>query len=150
MFNFGQRDEKRFASLVPEQRDYLIFLTEFCREILKRRPEHLEALSCAANALTALGYYEEGLKLDIKLRELRSDDAGVAYNLACSLALTGQHDAALAALAAAINLGFDDIQHMCHDPDLEALRNLAGFRELIRQARRGAAAASSKAAGDRR
>ncbi|MCX7934656.1 MAG: hypothetical protein N3A66_05280 [Planctomycetota bacterium] len=146
-FELGQRDEQRFAALEAERRDYLLFLVGFCREILQRRPCQLEALICAADALTALGYYEAGLRLDIKLRQLRPADPAVAYNLACSLALTGQSEAALAILAEAVRLGYDDIEHMCEDPDLASLRELSGFRELVRAAKRRAAVSSEAAEG---
>ncbi len=147
MHDFGKCDEKRFASLDADRRDYLAFLAGFCREIIRQRPCHLEALICAADALTSLGYYEAGLKLDLRLRELRPYDPVVAYNLACSFALTGQNDAALATLATALRLGYDDVRHMCEDPDLAAVRDFVDFRELLRKAKRRAAISDKASEG---
>lgn len=62
---------------------------------------------------------------------LESRDPIAHYNHACALALAGRSDAALDALAAAIAGGFKDAEHIREDPDLESLRGMPRFRELL-------------------
>lgn len=127
----GPRDDKRFASVEQPEREYLAFLIDYSLGILRTRPAQLEALHCAANALTALGYYQDGLNCDKQLLGLCGDDPLVVYNYACSLSLTGQLDEALIWLRKAITLGYRDGAHMKEDPDLAALRDNKRFAALL-------------------
>ncbi len=127
----GPRDEQRFAGMEPQEREYLAFLIDLCFRVLRKRPEQPEALDRAASALTALGYYETGLALDRRLATLRPDSQLVLYNLACSLALTGQADEAMDALRRAIELGYEDVAHMLQDEDLVSLHGDARFTRLL-------------------
>jgi hypothetical protein len=52
------------------------------------------------------------------------------YNLACLHCARKDTDAALAALAAAVAAGFDDVNVLAKDSDLEPLRGLPRFQEL--------------------
>ncbi len=126
----GPRDEERFASVEESEREYLAFLIDFCLGILAKRPNQPEALSSAASALTALGYYEDGLRCDRRLAHLWADNAVVIYNLACSLALTQNTEEALETLERAIRLGYSDDGQMMKDADLASLRGLPRFVEL--------------------
>jgi len=54
----------------------------------------------------------------------------LAYNLACALARNGKKKEALTVLAEAVKLGFDKLEHMRKDPDLESLRGEEQFRRL--------------------
>jgi YD repeat-containing protein len=54
------------------------------------------------------------------------------YNLACLHCATNDTDAALVALAEAIEAGFDDVVTLANDPDLRPLRGLPQFDELGR------------------
>lgn len=127
----GPHDETRFQSVKREEREYMWFCLEFCGEILDRRPAHPEALELAANHYTELGYYNDGLRLDERLVELRPEDPGVLYNLACSLALIGRTDDAIHALSRAVQNGYGDHRHMATDRDLAPVRDAPGFRQLI-------------------
>jgi len=69
-------------------------------------------------------HFERALALDRR-------DPIARYNFACALALAGRADDALDALAAAIEGGFRDAEHIREDPDLESLRELERFRELV-------------------
>lgn len=129
--NLGPRDEKRFRSVPSPERDFLTFEIDFCFKILDRRPSQLEALEVAANALTRLGYYADGLKLDQRLAKLLPENPVVFYNLACSLALTHQIDEAFEALEKAFRLGYEDLVHPRQDPDLANLRSDPRFAQLL-------------------
>lgn len=129
----GPCDNTRYNALDEENRDFLDFESEFCLNILKKRPYQSEALQVAANALTAMGYYEDGLKYDLRLYEMHPGDALVAYNLACSLALMSRNEEALERLEQAICLGYNDKKHILDDPDLEVLRPDPRFHKLLEQ-----------------
>ena len=67
---------------------------------LRHEPENHLVLMALAELYTARGQLQRGLLMDRRLSELLPDDPYVRYNLACSLALTGDVPAALAALRA--------------------------------------------------
>lgn len=126
----GPCDIKRFDALTAQEREQLTFEAEFCLAVLKKRPYQFETLQAAANSLTALGYYQDGLLYDKRLEEMRPNDALIVYNLACSLSLVGRVEDALEKLEAAITLGYRDKEQIKSDPDLENVRAHARFKEL--------------------
>ena len=132
----GPQDEHRYLSVKSEERDYGGSCREFCDLVLRRRPIHPEALEMAANHYTALGYYDDGLRLDERLVALRPDDPGVLYNRSCSLALTGNRDQAMDELERAVAKGYDDFHHMSSDRDLAPLRADPRFKEIVARAAR--------------
>ncbi|MCC7013514.1 MAG: hypothetical protein IT454_13200 [Planctomycetes bacterium] len=107
------------------------FLAEFFEIARRRRPSDVEALAELGSAYTRLGRYREGLEVDRTLAALVPTNPTVHYNLACSLALCGQAEAALDALERATALGYTDHAHLETDLDLESLRSHARFRELL-------------------
>lgn len=111
------------------------FLERILGRELERRPENLEAVAERAHALTRLGRTAEGLELDRQLARACPEDPIVHYNLACSLALLGRIQPALRELVEAVELGFDDPDHLEEDVDLESLRCEPTFRDLVRQLR---------------
>lgn len=130
-FTLGERDDRRFAAVDPQERRYLAFQIDLCLQILQRRPSQIEALQSGAEALTALGYFRDGLELDQRLASLRPKDPTVLYNLACSQALTGLAEEAIDTLEAAYAHGYRDIRHIARDPDLETLRPLHRFQKFL-------------------
>ena len=62
---------------------------------------------------------------------LNPDQPTNIYNMACVKALTNRPDQALAYLERAANAGFTDFLHIEHDEDLNSLRNLPRYKELI-------------------
>lgn len=127
----GPRDDQRFASLGEEEREYLAFQIDFCFTVLEQRPNQIEALGACANALTALGYYHDGLAMDRRLATIRPRDPTVLYNLACSLALTGRAAEALETLETSVARGWRDARLLGSDPDLEAIREEPRFRAIL-------------------
>ena len=55
----------------------------------------------------------------------------VRYNVACTFALAGRNDEAIEHLRLAIEQGFLAIPHMKHDPDLDGLRDMPTFKQLM-------------------
>lgn len=60
--------------------------------------------------------------LSPKTDEQRRRDASAAYDAACTAALAGKTDEALALLERAADAGFAEAAHMAKDPDLDSLR----------------------------
>ncbi len=110
----------------------LDFLARFFEVELGRRPGNLDALAELGHLYTRLGRYADGLAVDLRLAEARPEDSGVQYNLACSLALTGDTGGAFRALERAVALGYDDSEFLTADPDLAALRDDPRFASLVR------------------
>jgi carboxyl-terminal processing protease len=68
--------------------------------------------------------------------ELRTLDwawTGTLYNLACGCALLGRNDQALSHLREATEAGFADIAQLERDPDLDGIRTMPGFLDLMRK-----------------
>ena len=107
------------------------FEIDFCEGILNRDSENIEVMELLAGFLTKCGRIDEGLKLDRTIVSLKPNCAISHYNLACSLALKEQYDDALQTLRAAIDRGYDDINWMLNDPDLQGLQDNPGFNDLI-------------------
>lgn len=109
---------------------------EFAADVLRfetERHHNVPALFELGAVLTRLGRYEEGLAVDHRLVKLEPDQPVLHYNLACSLALLQKSDEAFAALERAIELGYDDLEHLKRDRDLQHLREDARFQQMIQK-----------------
>jgi len=106
---------------------------QFYEGILAQDPDYVEALLLLAEAYTKAGLYEKGLEADQRLAKLLPKDPSVHYNLACSWALTGHRDEALATIEHAIGLGFSDVELLMNDEDLALLHDEDEFARLIAQ-----------------
>ena len=120
---------------VQELRDLDLEIS-FMEGLLKRDPHHLEALQILGDDYTRRERFDEGLRVDELLCQLRPEDPIAQYNLACSYSLTRQCELAVAALNAAINLGYTDFKGMAKDPDLQFLREHDGYKKIQAKIRR--------------
>ena len=75
--------------------------------------------------------YREAISALERARELGTAPVFTAYNLACAHALAGDKDPAFDYLAEAIDAGFQQINTIQTDTDLDALRDDARFGELV-------------------
>ncbi len=124
--------EYKFKLKAPDfQKDDEEFIVWFLEGVLENYPNYIECLMYLGNAYTAMGKYEEGLQTDLKLRKFKPYDCIVHYNLACSYSLLGKINLSLVSLRKAIELGYDDIQHIENDTDLDGLRSEEGYKFLI-------------------
>lgn len=73
----------------------------------------------------------EALRLLALLDGQHPGVAELKYNLACGLALQGQHSEAIETLKAAVNAGWSDRRHTESDSDLAALREKPEFKALL-------------------
>ena len=130
-------DFKLLGSEFP--REDLDFEITFFEGIIKRNPYNEDALLYLGNAYTAHDDYAKGLDMDKRIVHMRPNDPIAFYNLACSFSLLEQVDNALKALRRAIDLGYDELDHMMEDPHLENVRRDRRFRLLVNRMKRLAA-----------
>jgi predicted Zn-dependent protease len=107
------------------------FLVEFLEAALKSDADNVEVLVELGELYTQLDRVQDGLEIDQKLVKLLPENPTIRYNLACSLALTGQTQKALRELEAAMRRGFNDFRLLKQDEDLASLRGEPGFRALL-------------------
>lgn len=94
-------------------------------------PENGRALYLAAGMQVRLGDLEGGRRnLEAALR-LQPDDFGTLYNAACTYAQMGEGERALDLLERAISAGHGFREWIEHDPDLDNLRGLPRYREIL-------------------
>src|SRR5262245_16492818 len=77
---------------------------------LSAAPDDADVLEALGHLLTKTGRHREGLAADQRLVELRPDEPVAHYNLACSLALVGDFEAAIERLRTALSMGFRDVE----------------------------------------
>ena len=124
---------KEHAPKISRKKEDVDFEIVFYENILKSAPHFIEALSAIGDVYTKAGLWQKGLEVDIKLSQLRPEDAIVFYNLSCSYALLNQNRAALGALTKAIDFGYDDFDHLKGDTDLDNLLKDEHFQQYIKQ-----------------
>jgi tetratricopeptide (TPR) repeat protein len=112
-----------------EQRDLDIEIS-FIEGVVHRDPRYVEALQILGDDYTRRGRYQEGLRIDQKLAQLRPEDSLVLYNLACSYSLTDQVGEALKALEKALALGYRDFKWLAEDPDLRNVRRHPHYQRI--------------------
>lgn len=126
-----------------QARTQIDFEIDFFEQILSRDPGYTDVLFRLGDLFAEKGLYRRALRVDLKLAHLRPADPSVAYNLACSHGALDHEQAALDALERAVELGFEDVEYMLHDPDLLCLRLHPRFRRLVECLKRRPAARSS-------
>jgi tetratricopeptide (TPR) repeat protein len=109
------------------------FEIEFFESVHRRCPDYLEVVGLLGGLYTRVGRITDGLKMDRKLVRLDPENPTAHYNLACSLALCRKRPDALRSLRKALALGYDDLDWMRQDPDLEILKDDPEFLQLLRQ-----------------
>jgi tetratricopeptide (TPR) repeat protein len=112
------------------KKEDLRFEIAFFEGITVRDPDFVEALQILGDAYTKTGQWEKGLGIDQRLARLCADNPLVFYNLACSYSLLKRVDEAVAALAHAIELGYNDARWLIKDPDLDNLRQDNRFEKI--------------------
>jgi len=101
--------------------------------ILARNPDYVLVLRALGELLALKGRYDRSLEIDRRLVSLAPNDCVARYNLACALAVQGSPRQAIEELGAAMQCGYDDFGHLEIDPDLDSIRHLPAYQELLRQ-----------------
>jgi Flp pilus assembly protein TadD len=100
-------------------------------DYLATSPDDADVLESLGHLLTRSGRLREGLAADRRLVELRPEEPLAHYNLACSLALVGDTQAALDRLKLALEMGFRDVAFIRKDSDFASLRGDPRFEALL-------------------
>lgn len=87
--------------------------------------------ACAMYALLALDRKDEAIAFMTKVLENDSTDRGSYYDAACLYTRIGDLQTAMSHLKKALDLGFRRFYHIRHDDDLEPLRKLPEFEEMM-------------------
>jgi len=112
-----QETWQRLAALVEQRR--------------LEEPNHPIILASGAAAFQALGDHDRAQEWIDSLLALEPEDAVVLYNVACFFSKARQPSKAISFLTAAYEHGWVEWQWMESDADLDVLRGLPAFQELI-------------------
>jgi beta-lactamase regulating signal transducer with metallopeptidase domain/tetratricopeptide (TPR) repeat protein len=127
------RRRVREAEAIARQGEIEELLSEF-EGLASRFPEGAERLYPLGKELLDTHQYRVAAQA-FRLSAKAGYRAGASlYNTACALALDGQDSAALDALREALDAGFDDPELMRRDGDLDSIRALPPYRDLLAMA----------------
>jgi Flp pilus assembly protein TadD len=96
-------------------------------------PTDVRALYLGGGALYQTGEEEAGKSWIRRALELDPNGIGTLYNVACFYSTTGHPDEAFECLERAIAVGFDTIDWVMNDPDLDRIRTDPRFGELLKK-----------------
>ncbi|MDB6129690.1 MAG: hypothetical protein JWM04_797 [Verrucomicrobiales bacterium] len=117
-----------------EQRDLDLEIS-FLEGIVRRDPCYVEALQILGDDYTRRGKITEGLRIDLKLADLRPEDPLVHYNLACSYSLLDEPELGLLSLQTSLKNGYTDFKWLTRDPDLRNVRRHPLYKKIRSQIR---------------
>ncbi|MDY6905810.1 MAG: tetratricopeptide repeat protein [Thermodesulfobacteriota bacterium] len=83
------------------------------------------------NHYAGAGLYSQAVQAYQKLAALMPDNPAVFYNLACLYAKQKNPEQTIAYLEKAINNGYDDVDHLKTDKDLEIIRNTEFYKNIL-------------------
>ncbi|RME75522.1 MAG: tetratricopeptide repeat protein, partial [Planctomycetota bacterium] len=83
-----------------------------------------------------IGRYERAIAEFETVLEIEPGNFIALYNLACAYALAGDAERACTYLERSVQAGFDDLEHIESDPDLDAIREHPRYRKVIEALRR--------------
>jgi tetratricopeptide (TPR) repeat protein len=114
----------------------LDFEISFYEDLVKDKPDFIDALILLGDAYTRKGMDSKALETDLRLSALCPKDPTVHYNLACDYSVLKDADRCFEALNKALGLGYRDFRHMEKDPDLDHFRQDARYGELMQRYRK--------------
>ncbi len=116
-----------------EKNDHHVEAIASYQQALRIRPEAVPCLNRLAGLYNQQGKLALAAELLQKTARLLPDTPTVFYNLACLYAKQHQLEKAVACLQTAIKKGYNKWQYLRTDPDLNNIRNTAGYRQLIKK-----------------
>ena len=111
------------------------FQIDVYRAHLESQPNDVETLMELGNLYTLTGRVEDGLEVDQRLVEIKPREPIFLYNYACSLALVKRVDEALEILERAVEAGYDNLEYLEEDSDLDALRDDPRYTRIVARLR---------------
>ena len=112
---------------------------ERCEEALAIDPAHAPALAAGAVALLARGDVKRAKEWADRALLINPDNPAIRFNLACAYAARGYDpDQALDILEPVLqgSAGVTLLKHVQVDPDLDSLRQLPRFKDLLKSAKK--------------
>ena len=107
------------------------FDINFFENTLKRDPKNLQILELLGSLYSKYDMARQALRIDRRLVRLLPNDPRIRYNLACSLCLLGRKSDSINALEQAFDLGYDDMDWLKQDPDLDGIRDHPEYQRLF-------------------
>lgn len=124
---------------------------QFVEQIVRARAEAMQKVQSKEFDAAYQAYRESGLFAQEFIAKFPDLDASekltmnaVFYDQACGLAMGGENAAALDALDRAFNFGWNDLDHMSQDSDLESLRKTPEFAARLQTWEQAIAAKSAE------
>lgn len=98
---------------------------------LELNPDDARAVEHAAICFSHLGEREEAIKWAGKATVIDPDNPSIAYNVGCVYAVLGESERAMDCLEQSITSGWGQKEWMENDADLDSLRDLPRFQNLV-------------------
>lgn len=118
------------------------------RRHLDLHPDSARAVHFMGGACLTLGNMEQAVKYGRQALEMRPDDAGTRYNVACLFIHTGLRDEALTLIEENVARGWGSYDWIRNDPDLEPVREDPRFERVMETLRRRHEAGSGRQGPD--
>ena len=109
------------------------FQVSFLASLAGADSGNIEVLVQLGDLYSRMGQVKNSLDIDLKLVNLCPQEKVFHYNLACSYSILSDMDSARLALEKAFLLGYDDLEQIQSDSDLNNLREDRRFHHLLRQ-----------------
>ncbi|MCP4107717.1 MAG: tetratricopeptide repeat protein [Desulfobacteraceae bacterium] len=106
--------------------------TEQYKKALSIQPEFPEALKNLAIAYAVKGEYENAVSLLKKITDIQPENSDAPYLLACIYARQNRKEESVDWLKKAVKRGYNNLEKLKTDNNLENIRNTSYYKELIK------------------
>jgi predicted Zn-dependent protease len=114
-----------------ERNSYIEFCTRFYEGLYRHRRNDLSVIQILSNLYAMQGDQKNSFRMDRRHVQLEPLNPIAHYNLACDLSLQGKENEAVKSLEIAVALGYDDLQWIADDIDLDPIRKNKKFKALL-------------------
>ncbi|MDR2812762.1 MAG: hypothetical protein LBB05_03195 [Puniceicoccales bacterium] len=110
---------------------YVEFCTQFYEGLYRYRRNDLSVIQILSHLYALQGDQKNSFKMDRRHVQLEPLNPIAHYNLACDLSLQGKANEAVKSLETAVTLGYNDLQWIHDDIDLDPIRGNKKFKALL-------------------
>ncbi len=103
----------------------------YFRKVLQIDPDDIETMYHLAKLYVGTSEYEKALSLYQKLIALLPDNPAIDYNIACIYAQQNRPEKSVLWLKKAVAKGYNDIEHIKNDSDLDNIRDSSPYQEFL-------------------